>query len=101
MKSLFDNLQTQLARKISENYDNLIFSLLECYGITRENWRDQVGRVLIVQTGWTKHFYIDNVYAFTIMEESQMICHEEKLDYIYQVNYKVEHIESMKGEYLW
>lgn len=100
MNLLIDDLQTQLARKISENYDDLIFSLLECYGITRKNWRDHVDRILIVDAGWpscTKHFCIDNVYAFSITEESEMICDDEHLDYKYQVKYKVEYIESMRG----
>lgn len=97
MNLLIDDLRTQIARKISENYDDLIFSLLECYGITRKNWRDHVDRILIVQAWWTEHWCIDGVYVFSIMKENQLICDDENLDYKYQVKYKVEYIESMGG----
>ena len=64
---LLGNVKEKLCKEISENYDKLAFSALEPYGITGDNWTDNVGRVVIASTSFSKHFFVDGLYAFSIV----------------------------------
>lgn len=71
--NLMNQVQKELAGKVSKSYNDFVFSLLEQFGVTRENWRDWLGRVEIYSMPWSKHFYIDGNYAFSICEEPFVI----------------------------
>lgn len=99
---LLSEIHKMISGKVSENYDDLVFSMLEQFGITKDNWRENVGRVTIVDTAsdpWTKHFYIDGGYRFSIVEQpGELVFDDEKCEYGMRINYKVKVYEDMLGE---
>lgn len=97
MQDLIGDLTKELYRKVSENFDDLVFSLLGQFGINKDNWREYIGRVEIIQTGgFNKHFIIDGEYRFTIIEQpGELIIDDEKDECKYVVNYKVEVLEEL------
>lgn len=101
MQDLIGDLTKELVRKVSENYDELAFSLLGTFGINKDNWRENVGRVVIVDMAcdpWTKHFFIDGEYRFSIIEKpGELIFDDEKGEYGVTVSYKVEVFKDMLG----
>lgn len=96
---LLSEIHRMISGKVSENYDELAFSLLGQFGINKDNWREHVGRVVIVDTAcdpWTKHFYIDGEYRFSIVEQpGELIFDDEKREYGMRIGYKVEVFEDM------
>jgi hypothetical protein len=96
---LLSEVHKMISGKVSENYDELIFSLLGQFGITKDNWRENLDRISIVKDRlWVDHFYIDGEYRFSIVEEpGDLIFYEEKDTYRVAVNYRVEVLECMRG----
>lgn len=97
---LLAEIHKMISGKVSDNYDELVFSLLGQFGITKENWREHIDRVTIVSgnTCWTKHFLIDGQYRFSIIEEpGELIFDDEKNECSMVVNYKVEVFEDILG----
>ena len=94
---LLSEIHKMISGKISDNYDNLVFSLLEQFGITKDNARENVDRVFIIQTGWTKHFHIDGEYRFSIMEEPGELIFDDDGGCSMRINYKVEVFEELLG----
>lgn len=95
---LLSEIHRMISGKVSENYDELAFSLLGQFGINKDNWRENLGRVTIVDcdTNWTKHFYIDGEYRFSIVEQpGELIFDDEKREYGMRIGYKVEVFEDM------
>ena len=98
---LLSEVHKMISGKVSENYDELVFSLLEQFGITKENWRENLDRVKIFQAAWSyiKHFHIDGEYRFSIIEEpGELIFDNEKNTYGMRINYRVEVFEDMLEE---
>ena len=94
---LLSEIHKMISGKVSENYDELAFSLLGQFGINKDNWREHVGRVTIVSDVWVKHFLIDDEYHFSIVEEpGELIFDDEKGEYSMNINYKVEVFGYMK-----
>lgn len=98
---LLTEVHKMISGKVSENYDELLFSLLGQFGITKENWRENIGRVAACGCDrdiWTKHYYIDGEYRFSIVEEpGELIFDDEKCECGMGINYKVKVYEDMLG----
>ena len=98
-QSLYNNLLTDIrdgiAKRITKNYDDFVFSLLSHFGITKENWRDHVNRVEIIEQPLVKHFYVDHHYAFSIVTENDLSEFDEEHSYKNTTNYRVEIFEYM------
>lgn len=93
---LMGEARDRIAKEISDSYDNFIFSLLEPYGINRENVGDWVGRLLILVDNYeTKHFYIDGEYVFSIMRESFMA---DLVNFKIETRYRVGIFEELKNK---
>ena len=97
---LLSEIHRMISGKVSENYDELAFSLLGQFGINKDNWREHVGRVTIYSCDiWTKHFCIDGEYRFSIVEQpGELIFDDEKNECSVFVSYKVEVYEDMLEE---
>lgn len=96
---LLTEIHKMISGKVSENYDELAFSLLGQFGINKDNWREHVGRVTIYSCDrdvFTKHFYIDGEYRFSIVEQpGELIFDDEKREYGMRISYKVEVFKDM------
>lgn len=94
---LLSEIHRMISGKVSENYDELVFSLLGQFGITKDNWRENLDRVTIVRDRlWVDHFHIDGEYRFSIVEEpGELIFDDEKGEYGVAVSYKVEVFKDM------
>ena len=92
---LMSEARNKIAKEISDNYDDLIFSLLIPYGITRENYKDHIDRITVVSAGDnTDHYMIDGEYRFSIIKETTLdITDIFKAD----VKYTVRVIEEFKN----
>jgi hypothetical protein len=100
--NLMEQVQKEIAGKVSKSYDDFVFSLLEQFGVTRENWREWIGRIVIYTDGWSKHFYIDGHYVFSIYEEPFAInVLDEKNDdgkIEISTRYRVEIVEGLRKD---
>lgn len=98
-QSLYDNLlndiRNDIAKQIANNYDELAFSKLSHFGITKYNWKDHVNRVEIIEQPLVRHFYIDHRYAFSIFTENDLSEFYEEHSYKITTNYRIEIIEDM------
>lgn len=96
---LLSEIHRMISGKVSENYDELVFSLLGQFGINKDNWRENLDRVTIVRDRlWVNHFYIDGGYRFSIVEEpGELIFDDEKREYGMRISYKVEVFKDMLG----
>lgn len=94
---LLSEVHKMISGKVSENYDELLFSLLGQFGITKDNWRENLDRITACSCDiWTKHFYIDGEYRFSIVEEpGELIFDDEKSECDIKINYKVKVYEDM------
>ena len=97
--SVYDNLLTDIrddiAKRISKNYDDFVFSKLSRFGITKDKWRDHVNRVEIIEQPLVRHFYVDHHYAFSIVTENDLSEFDEEHSYKNTTNYRVDIIEDM------
>lgn len=86
---------SEIHRQFAKKYDELIESALKPYRITRADILTGCDRVFQFTTGdFNRHFFIDEVYAFSIVTEYSF-------DYISNkamIDCRVEVIEKMKGE---
>ena len=98
---LLTEVHKMISGKVSENYDELLFSLLSQFGINKDNWRENLGRVAACGCDrdiWTKHYYIDGQYRFSVIElPGELIFDDEKGECGMMINYKVKVYEDMLG----
>lgn len=95
---IFGEMRNKLSKEISESYDKLVFFALAPYGINGDNWMDNVGRVEIASTSFSKHFFVDGLYAFSIVtfiDDSEFDAeHSFKLT----LKYRIDIFEDMMGQ---
>ena len=77
---MFDDIMetfvNQTAKQIATEHDDLMFSWLEPYGVTRENYMEFVPRIMIEEMpfGWDlccghiQHWFLDGNYIFSVEE---------------------------------
>ena len=95
---LLSEIHKMISGKISDNYDNLVFSLLEQFGITKDNWREHVDRVRVIRDRmWVDHFHVDDQYRFSIVEEPGELIFDDDGGCSMRINYKVEVLEELLG----
>ncbi len=92
-----NELRDKLAKEMAESYDNLAFFALAPYGITKKNQMENVDRVEIVNAPNTRHFFVDGLYAFSIITIMDMEEFDEKHSYNIKFKYKIEIFEEMVG----
>ena len=98
-QDLLTEVHRLISSEISENYDNYVFSLLEQFGITKDNWRKHVGRITIVMDQlWVEHFFIDKEYRFSIVEEPGELIFDDDGECKCVITHRVEVFECMRGE---
>ena len=97
---LLSEIHRMISGKVSENYDELVFSLLGQFGINKDNWREWISRITVVtDCMWVKHFCIDGEYRFSIVEQpGELIFDDEKNTCRVAVNHRVEVLECMRGK---
>ena len=95
---ILGEVRKKLAKEVSESYDNLAFFALAPYGITKENQMEWVDRVEIVDGPNTRHFFVDGLYAFSIVTIMDMKEFDEKHSFNIKFKYKIEIFESMLGQ---
>lgn len=97
-ENLMTKISNEFARKVSKNYDELVFSMLSRFGINKDNWQCHIDRIETVQTACTKHFFVDREYRFSIIKEpDEMIFDDSNSYYKISIVYKVKVYEDMKG----
>ncbi len=79
LESPMQAIQKELARKVSKSYDDFVFSILEQFGINRENWREWLGRVTVFRAPYSDNYYIDGNYVFSIVLEPVVVNTEDKM----------------------
>lgn len=89
-----------LTYEMASIYDDLMFTMLDNYGINKSNWREQIHRVEAVDVPGAyyseiKHYFVDGEYAFTIEPEIEFIYEPT---YKVTVKYTVKILEHMKGQ---
>lgn len=96
------NELNELSNNIANCYEELMLSMLEQYGIDRNDLsKENISRVEIVTTGFfpSKHVFVDGCYAFTIEEIAQIAQKWEKESvFTAKVGYIVKVHEHMKGQ---
>lgn len=93
---LLSEVHKMISGKVSENYDELVYSLLGQFGITKYNWCEHIDSVTVVSDTWVNHFLINGEYCFSIIEEpGELIFDDENGEYKYVVSYKVEVFKDM------
>ena len=95
---ILGDVRDKLAKEISESYDNLAFFALAPYGITGENWMENVDRVCIVSQTFSKHFYVDDMYAFSIVTFMDDMDFDEEHNFKLTLKYRIEIFEDMVGQ---
>ena len=95
---ILGDVRKKLMKEVSESYDNLAFFALAPYGITGENWRENVDRVCIVSQTFSKHFYVDDMYAFSIVTFVDYSEFDEKHEFKLTLKYRIEIFEDMIGQ---
>lgn len=100
-KIIENSIMNELSDNIADCYEELMLSMLEQYGIDRNDLSEKnVSRVEIVTTGFfpSKHVFVDGCYAFTIEEIAQIAQEWEKESvFTAKVGYMVKIHEHMKG----
>lgn len=95
---ILSEVRDKLAKEVSESYDNLAFFALAPYGITGENWLDNVNRVEIASTSFSRHFFVDGLYAFSIttfIDDSEF---NEENSFKLTLKYRIDIYEDMLGQ---
>lgn len=93
-----DELIDDISSKLTNYYDDLVFSMLSQYGIDRKNLTVHKGRLVILQSPLNDHYYIDGEYKFSITKIPTIDAEENDKDGLnFTFLFKVEVIESMKG----
>lgn len=94
-----NELIEQISKKLAKTYDDLLVEMLAAYGIDiLDLSKENIARVCRVTTGWDDHWFVDGEYAFTITSISESVRQsEDDSSYTFEVSYKVEIIEKMKG----
>ena len=95
-----NELIEQIAGKVAKTYDDLLVEMLTACGIDIHDLsKENLARVCRVTTGWYDHWLVDGKYAFTITSISESVRQsEDDSSYTFEVSYKVEIIEKMKGQ---
>ena len=95
-----NELMEQFARKVAKTYDDLVCEMLTAHGIDIHDLsKENLARVTRVTTGWYDHWLVDGEYAFSITSIGESVKQSEDDDnYMFEVSYKVEIIEEMKGQ---
>lgn len=90
----------QITRKVAKTYDDLVLEMLIACGIDIHDLSEEnLSRIMRVTTGWNDHWLVDGKYAFTITSISESVRQsEDDSSYTFEVSYKVEIIEEMKGQ---
>ena len=95
---ILSEMRNKLSKEISESHDNLVFFALAPYGINKENWSENTDRVYIVSQSFSRHFFVDGLYAFSIVtfvDDSEFDAeHSFKLT----LKYRIDIFEDMIGE---
>lgn len=96
---IMSEIRNGIARKSANWYDDVAFSMLKSYGITKDNWLSQNDRIKVIkQSMYYDHFFVDGYYAFTLRQDTSLMTEWEKEStYMARVEVKVEIMESMKG----
>ena len=94
---ILGDVRKKLMKEVSESYDNLAFFALAPYGITGENWMENVDRVCIISHSFERHFYVDDLYAFSIVTFVDYSEFDEKHEFKLTLKYRIEIFEDMVG----
>lgn len=81
--------------------DNLMFSILENFGINNSNRHEQLYRVESALEGFNIHFYVDNLYAFSMVETPAEFVFSDSGSCKAKMTYKTEVFDCMLGRKLW
>lgn len=95
---ILGDVRNKLMKEVSESYDNLAFFALAPYGITGENWMENVDRVCIVSHSFERHFFVDDMYAFSIVMFIDDSEFNEKHEFKLTLKYRIEIFEDMIGQ---
>ena len=59
------SLMKNIAKQLANAYDALIFAQLYCYGINLYNYKNQIGRIYVINQPNYHHYFVDGMYAFS------------------------------------
>lgn len=85
-------------REFSAKYDKLVVESLKPYGITVVDILEGTDRLDCVNVDDCRHFFVDGLYAFSIVTEISSVGFIDCGTYKTYMNCRVEVIEEMKGE---
>lgn len=66
MSDIISDLTNKFRREMTENCDEMAFTMLNSYRITKDNWRDHIYRIVIFDDHNHMHYFVDHMYSFTI-----------------------------------
>ena len=95
---ILGDVRKKLMKEVSESYDNLAFFALAPYGITGENWMENADRVYIVSQSFSRHFFVDDMYAFSIVTFVDDMDFDEEHNFKLTLKYRIEIFEDMVGQ---
>lgn len=90
-------LDFDVYREFNEKYDKLVVESLKPYGITVVDILEGTDRLDCVNVNDCRHFFVDGLYAFSIVTEISSGGFNVSGTYKAYMNCRVEVIEEMKG----
>ena len=100
MNSIVREVTNELCKRISENYDNICFEYLKAYGITKENFMENLYRIDGSRPRECKynHYYVDGMYAFSIGQHGDLNFDNCNYKYTYTFDHRI--FKEMVGKRL-